>query len=122
VQKELCMHLIAYNLIRCLIWEAAGRNQVPPSRISFKATVAFVNEWATLLAFSTNHPSTHQRMRLSLLDYLAGCIVPLRPGRREPRAVKRRPKPFQLLAAPRKSFREVPHRGRIPYKSRKTRS
>jgi hypothetical protein len=122
VQKELCMHLIAYNLIRCLIWEAAGRHQVPPSRISFKAAVAFINEWATILAFSANHPSTHQRMRLSLLDYLAGCLVPLRSGRREPRAVKRRPKPFQLLTKPRKSFREVPHRGRIPYMSRKPRS
>jgi hypothetical protein len=122
VQKELCLHLIAYNLIRCLIWEAASRKQVPADRISFKATVAFINEWATLLAFSTNHPSTHQRMRLFLLDYLADCRVPLRPGRREPRAVKRRPKPFQLLTSPRKSFREVSHRGRIPYKSRKPRS
>jgi hypothetical protein len=115
VQKQLCMHLIAYNLIRCLIWEAALKANVPPQRISFKASLAFVLEWAPLLLSCALRPFKHRQMRLTLLDYLATCVVPWRPGRREPRAVKRRPKPFQLLSGPRKSFRETPHRGKQPY-------
>ena len=39
-------------------------------------------------------------------------LVPLRPGRYKPRAVKRRPKPYQRLTKPRHLFREVPHRGK----------
>lgn len=112
IQKELCMFLIAYNLIRCLIWEAAHRHRVPPDRISFKAAVSFINEWAPLLVFAAPQPRIQKRLRSLLLRYLADCLVPSRPGRREPRAVKRRPKPFSLLTAPRKSFQEVPHRGK----------
>jgi hypothetical protein len=115
VQKQLCLHLIAYNLIRCLIWEAAIKASVPPQRISFKASLAFIVEWAPVLLSCVRQPSKHNHLRHTLLDYLATCLVPLRPGRREPRAVKRRPKPFQLLSGPRKSFRETPHRGKKPY-------
>jgi hypothetical protein len=115
VQKQLCIHLIAYNLIRCLIWEAAMKAHVPLERISFKATLAFVLEWAPLLFSSAQQPSLYKRLRNRLLSYLATCLVPSRPGRREPRAIKRRPKPFQLLSGPRKSFRETPHRGKQSY-------
>jgi hypothetical protein len=118
VQKQLCMHLIAYNLIRCLIWEAAMKAKVPPERISFKASLAFTLEWAPLLLAAAKQPSLYKRLRNSLLSYLAACLVPSRPGRREPRAIKRRPKSFQLLSAPRKSFRETPHRGKLPYVKR----
>ena len=41
---------------------------------------------------------------------LAGDLVPDRPGRREPRAVKRRPKPYSWLTQPRHQFIEIPHR------------
>lgn len=43
---------------------------------------------------------------------LAADLVPKRPGRREPRAVKRRPKSFPLLTAPRRRYREIPHKNR----------
>ena len=45
-------------------------------------------------------------------------LVPLRPGRREPRAVKRRPKPYPLLNKPRHKYKETPHRSR--YRKKKT--
>jgi hypothetical protein len=50
----------------------------------------------------------HQRLgqRDTLLRTLAQDLVPERPGRREPRAVKRRPKPYRLLNKPRHQFRE----------------
>jgi hypothetical protein len=47
-----------------------------------------------------------------LLLNLARDLVPYRPGREEPRAVKRRPKPYPLLNRPRRRFREIPHRNR----------
>jgi len=47
-----------------------------------------------------------------LLRTLADDLVPQRPGRREPRAVKRRPKLYPLLTQPRQQYREIPHRSR----------
>ena len=47
-----------------------------------------------------------------LLLNLARDLVPARPGREEPRAVKRRPKPYPLLNRPRRQFRDIPHRSR----------
>jgi hypothetical protein len=47
-----------------------------------------------------------------LLEAMAKDLVPKRPGRREPRAVKRRPKPFPHLNQPRHQFKDVSHRNR----------
>ena len=47
-----------------------------------------------------------------LLLNLARDLVPWRPGRREPRAIKRRPKAFPLLNRPRHHFIEISHRSR----------
>src|SRR5438034_8016034 len=47
-----------------------------------------------------------------LLLNLAQDLVPLRPDRREPRAVKRRPKAYPLLNQPRHQFVEISHRAR----------
>ena len=55
-----------------------------------------------------------QRRRLwaDRLRILAGDLVPDRPGRTEPRAVKRRPKTFPRLTQPRRKYKDVPHRNR----------
>jgi len=64
-----------------------------------------------------------QRQRQALLDELfatlATDLVPERPGRREPRAVKRRPKPYPLLTCHRHKFREIKHRDNR-YRKKKT--
>ena len=58
----------------------------------------------------------NRKMRTQLWqDLLLNLVrdqVPLRPGRSEPRAIKRRPKPFPLLNKPRRQFKEIPHRSR----------
>jgi hypothetical protein len=65
-----------------------------------------------------------ERKRRELLAQLfrtaASDRVPLRPGRREPRAVKRRPKPYPRLTCHRHRFREIQHQNRyyIPKKQR----
>lgn len=48
---------------------------------------------------------------------IAGKIAPDRPGRSEPRAVKRRPNPYQLLTAPRHEMKEIKHRSK--YRAKK---
>jgi len=59
-------------------------------------------------------PSRKKQKQLiaQLLEIIAQDQVPDRPGRRDPRAVKRRPKPFPLLNRPRDKFKEIAHRNR----------
>lgn len=109
VHKELCMHLIAYNLIRSLMAEVSALHQVDLWRISFKGTADRVRQWAWLIAMT---PGKNKRRKLiaELFATIAADPVPLRPQRREPRVRKRRPKPFALMTQPRHSVKEIPHR------------
>jgi len=101
VRKEILMHLIAYNCIRRLMLEASNSKNVTLHRISFKGSVQALRQWEPHL--NQEKMSRDQSLRLLrlLIDSIAGNIVPHRPGRSEPRAVKRRPKKFQLLNKPR---------------------
>jgi hypothetical protein len=112
ILKEITMHMIAYNSIRQLMVEAAGRSGVTQRRISFKGSLQAIRQWEPLL----KHTKVKRLNRQQLLDHLyqliGGLIVLERPGRREPRALKRRPKNFQLMTMPRHLMQEVPHRGR----------
>ena len=107
VRKEILMHLIAYNCIRCLMIEAAERTNVQANRISFKASIQALRQWEPHLnQANLNHQKQNKLIQL-LYESIAGKITPYRPGRSEPRAVKRRPKPFQLLNAPREEMRTM---------------
>lgn len=111
VEKEILMHFIAYNAIRLLMVEAAVDVGQAPRRLSFKGSVQALRQWEP--QFSQMRDSRDQRRLLSALrSSIAGHLVPLRPGRQEPRCVKRRPKPFSLLTAPRHQMVEIPHRSR----------
>lgn len=111
VQKELLLYLIGHNVIRCLMAQTVAEHQVDLERISFKGTIDAARQYTTAMLQSR---SVQRRKQLweDLLLNLARDLVPLRPGRREPRAVKRRPKPFPLLTKPRYQFREIQHRNR----------
>ena len=111
VHKELEMFFIAYNLIRCLMAQAALRYDLGMGWLSFKGTVDSLRQFATAIAQARSRKK--QKLLLDkLLEVIARDLLPERSGRYEPRAVKRRPKPFPLLNRPRDSFREVPHRNR----------
>ena len=112
VEKEMWMRVIAYNLIRALMVEAAGAHKVKVERISFKGTVSMIRQWAPALA--KPKLSSEEQLALSalMLYYVAKNQLPDRPGRVEPRARKRRPKNYQLLNKPRGEFREIMHRNR----------
>jgi hypothetical protein len=111
IHKELEMFFIAYNLIRCLMVQAGRRHQVDIHRLSFKGTVDGVRQFSVALAQAR---SRRQQSKLidRLLETIAKDSVPERPGRREPRAVKRRPKPFPSLNKPRRLFKDVSHPNR----------
>jgi hypothetical protein len=110
-EKELLAYLVAHNLIRCLIAQAVARYQVDLERVSFKGSVDALRQYSQAMAKARN-----QRMRRQfwedLLLNLARDLVRYRPNRQEPRAVKRRPKPYPLLNQPRRRFAEISHRSR----------
>jgi hypothetical protein len=110
VRKELVLHLIAYNLIRALIWEAARRRGVAAWRLSFKGSLDTLRQWTPLLALGGE--SQRKALWHDFLAALGGLLVPERPGRAEPRALKTRPKIYPLLNKPRHEFVEIPHRSK----------
>jgi hypothetical protein len=110
IEKELWMHAIAYNLVRALMMESAQNNNVPIERISFKGTVDTLLQWKHL--WKGRRPRGIRHIRTELLARLAGDLVVERPGRSEPRAKKRRPKNYQYMTEPRKTFRVSPSRNK----------
>jgi hypothetical protein len=111
LHKELEMFFIAYNLIRCLLAEAGAIYEVPMERLSFKGTVDSVRQFSVAIAQARSRKK-QKELIAHLLEIIAQDQVPDRPGRRDPRAVKRRPKPFPLLNRPRDKFKEIAHRNR----------
>ena len=111
VHREIAALLIAHNLTRCIMAQAARVHDVPLERISFTGTLDAFRHFSVALARCAR---AHQRRRVwnELLRTLAADRVPERPNRREPRAVKRRPKAYALLNQPRRQYRETPHRNR----------
>ena len=107
IERELWMHALAYNLVRALLLETALAHAVPIERLSFKGTLDALQAWAERALSSRRH---RRHARDTLLARLAADQVPLRPGRNEPRARKRRPKDFQLLNRPRHLMRISPSR------------
>jgi len=111
IERALAMHLLAYQLIRGLMQEAALSWDVPLERISFQGTVDGARHFGeALLRARTQRQRT--ALYAELLRILAADEVPDRPGRHEPRAVKRRLKAYARLNCERKKFREVSHRNR----------
>lgn len=106
VRKEIHVHLLAYNLIRSTIWEAAARHGLTPDRISFKGAIQHVTAHADLFAHYRRSDRPRRRGAFSQLVHLvARRIIPHRPGRVEPRVRKRRPKPYPLMTRPRSQLK-----------------
>jgi hypothetical protein len=111
LEREIRMHFLVHNLVRRLMLEAARRHQVPLERVSFAGSLAAARRYGEALLQAR---SKRQRQHLmdELFAVLAADLVPDRPGRREPRAVKRRPKPYPRLMNHRHRWLEIPHQNR----------
>lgn len=105
VRNEIRMHWIVYNATRLLMWEAAEHRESSPRQISFKASLQALRQWRS-------DPRQSDKTAIALLQAVGDVQLTRRRGRREPRCVKRRPKPQALLTAPRYEMQEIPHRSR----------
>jgi hypothetical protein len=103
VRSEFWMHLLGYNLVRTVMAAAADRHDRLPREISFTAALQLLRTFAPLMALLPRE--TAMRMHELLLNALGKEVVGDRPNRYEPRAIKRRPKPHDLLNEPREKAR-----------------
>jgi len=104
VRKEIWMHLLAYNLVRETMAQAAKRSGAAPHEISFKGALQTMNRFHDLIVGA--RAERLPELLSLLLDAVATHHVANRPNRYEPRAIKRRPKPHALLMVPRKEARK----------------
>jgi hypothetical protein len=104
-QKEFYMRLIAYNLVRCTMAQAATEHNVPLERFSFKGSLDAVRHFSHAMARAKSKKK-RQQLWAELLRTLAADLVPDRPGRREPRAIKRKKNRYPHLTGPRRKFRD----------------
>ena len=106
VHKEIWTHLLAYNLLRTVMAVAANENDIEPRKVSFKGAKQ------ALTAFAPKIEAARPEDRGPLIDAMLTTIayhrVGDRPGRWEPRARKRRPKPAARLTQPR-HIAKLPH-------------
>jgi hypothetical protein len=100
IHKEVWAHLLAYNLLRTVMAVAASDSAVEPRAISFKGAKQ------ALMAFAPKLEAARSEQRACLVDAMLKAVayhrVGDRPGRWEPRARKRRPKPGARLTQPRR--------------------
>jgi hypothetical protein len=89
VHKEIEAHLAAYNYVRLQMLRAALRANVDPRRLSFRSAVRLLLTF-TLLSRIEIAESRRDQAWENLLEQIARCLNPPRPGRHEPRAIKRR--------------------------------
>jgi hypothetical protein len=106
VRKEIWAHVLADNLIRTVMAQAAAREEIAPRSLSFKATLQVLEAFRPLIAYQA-HRGAGPRAALDqhVLRAIAVHRVADRPDRFEPRMAKRRPKRYDRLARPRQEIK-----------------
>ena len=105
VRKELWMGLLGYNVIRGMMAQASRAHGRRPQRVSFKGALQTLQEYEPALREGTR--SQRSWLWRVMLESIARDDVGHRPDRVEPRAKKRRPKPYPLLMVPRAEAKEA---------------
>jgi hypothetical protein len=102
VRKEVWAHVLAYNLVRTVMAQAAARHEVEPRSVSFKGAVQTLLAFQPLIAGLAEQPAARCReVYERVLAAVAAHRVGERPDRFEPRLRKRRPKHYAFLRQPR---------------------
>lgn len=103
VKKEIAVHLLAYNLVRAVMAQAASLGHVLPRQLSFKAALQLIRAFEESLRHA---PQGRLMLRQGyLMAGIAQIRLPDRPGRVEPRVVKRRPNQHALMTQPRHALK-----------------
>jgi len=104
VEKEIWMHLLAYNLIRGVMSQAAEAHKKRPRLLSFKRTLQTITAFQEAMRRAA--PRDRKLLLEAMLRAIAHHVVGDRFGRSEPRANKRRPKAQRFLTEPRREARK----------------
>ena len=98
VRKEIHCHLIGYNLIRSAMLASALRFRICPTRLSFSGARQAIEEFASAMHLCAGRI---EKQWWNVLKTISELRVGNRPGRQEPRVLKRRPKQYKLMQKPR---------------------
>jgi putative transposase len=101
VRNEIRAHMLAYNLIRGVMVEAATEGDIQPWQISFKSTLTTVTDMLPVLGLISNVDELCAILFRCCLEHTVGN----RQDRYEPRVLKRRPKPYKLMQKPRHEYK-----------------
>jgi hypothetical protein len=102
VRKEVWTHILAYNLIRTIMAQAATKHRVEPRTISFKGALQTLEAFQPLIAFQGSQGAAFRAILYQqLLNAIALHRVADRPNRFEPRKRKRPPVKFDQMMKPR---------------------
>jgi putative transposase len=105
VRRELWVTLLAYNLIRTTAAAAALLHGKQPRQIGFTGTCQYVLASWMSLSCGLIPASRLIGHCLTMLRHIAACEVANRPGRLEPRVLKRRRHGYKLMQKPRETLR-----------------
>ena len=112
VRKEIWTHVLAYNLIRTIIAQAASRHDLQPREISFKGTVQTLEAFQPLIRFQGHKGAPfRQQLYQQLLEAVASHRVADRPDRFEPRQRKRNPRKAAMMTKPRRELKRLMRKG-----------
>ena len=101
IRREFWTTLLAYNMVRVVCAQAASVHDKLPRQMSFTiACNTLLSQW-----LMPPDESIRQALGKHNLFQIACNEVGNRPGRIEPRVIKRRPKSYQLMTKPRKQYR-----------------
>jgi hypothetical protein len=103
IRKEFWCHLLAYNLIRHLMWDARQSKRDCHDRSSFKGTIQYLISFRPFYSVTT--PFQRDIILSKLFSLILAQQVPYRPNRFEPRVKKRRPKTYSLMSKPRNELK-----------------
>ena len=103
VRNQVQVHLLAYNLIRRLMFDSGNLHQVDHLRLSFKGTIDTLASYLPRLSIADEHFTL---LYFCFFWSIAQKIVPLRPNRYEPRLIKRRKNPaYSYMTKPRHEYK-----------------
>ena len=112
VRKEVWTHILAYNLIRTVMAQAAARHDIPPRSISFTGAMQTLEAFQPLLEFgATDDDASRAQLYQELLAAIASHRVADRPDRYEPRVKKRRRNHYGWLTEPRAEIKRKMAKG-----------
>ncbi len=112
VRKEIWAHILAYNLVRTVMAQAASAHGLEPRAISFKGALQTLAAFQPVLALRGEQDAALRRgLYQQILAAIASHRVADRPDRYEPRQRKRRPKHYGFLRKPRRETKQEMQKG-----------